>query len=214
MKEFIVGMLSSISNINIACWLVIFGDYIKCIHEISNMKIHSIFLVILGIIIGELFFSQFNMNELFFIGLLLGGLPQITQKIKIKRVDLSHLLLFILAFIFNITMYQYSLTKKTPVVFQSIYFLIPGMKVEPVHVDALFVLSFILSLCLLSQILKRLFNQFKVHTFCAILGFVVAIITMLLIHVISKGINLTDYLFLIFGCVLTFTFGGKIYDKN
>lgn len=122
-NEILRGLLIGIANIipgvsggTMAVSMGIYDTIIYAItHFISDFKqsIKTLFPYIIGAGIGivclsfviEFLFLHYPMQTNFcFIGLILGGLPIITQRIKIKRPNIGHVLLFILFFAIIIVM--------------------------------------------------------------------------------------------------------------
>ncbi|WP_041139452.1 DUF368 domain-containing protein [Beduini massiliensis] len=258
LNEILRGILIGIANIipgvsggTMAVSMGIYDDIIYSItHLFTDMKksIRTLFPYILGAGIGivclsfiiEYLFLHFPIQtNLCFIGLILGGLPIITKRIKIKRSDFSHSLIFILFFALIIGMQllggqgtkdvtiQISLfeiiklfligavasaTMVIPGVSGSMMLMIIGYY-NPIisHINlfikALVALNFdqliqssmilvpfglgvVIGIFLIAKIIEILLKHYESHTYCAILGLVIASPIAILMGIHSTTFNL------------------------
>lgn len=118
-KGFFIGIANIIPGVSGGTLAITLGIYEKLIETIShffkNLKENIKFLVPIGIgaILSIIFGSKvisFCLDKytfatiLFFIGLIIGGIPLLNRKIKNKYNDISNILIFILTFSFVITL--------------------------------------------------------------------------------------------------------------
>jgi len=112
-KGVFIGVANIIPGVSGGTMAVSMGIYDKIIYSVTHLfkdmkqSIKTLLpfvigaglgLVGLAFIIEYLFANYPIQTNLFFIGLILGGLPVIVKRIKIKRVDFSHALSFLLFF--------------------------------------------------------------------------------------------------------------------
>lgn len=112
-KGIVIGLANIIPGVSGGTLAVSMGIYDKLIHSLTHLfkefKKSILFLVPVflgaGIAIGGLsfvipvLFEKFPFQtNLFFIGLILGGIPAIWKKVKGKKVNIGHMLSFILFF--------------------------------------------------------------------------------------------------------------------
>jgi putative membrane protein len=125
LKGFIIGIAFIIPGVSGGTLAIYLGIYDKLLHSISHLfsefKKSIMFLipVLMGIIVSIVLLAKLlgwllDINSfvtlLFFVGLLLGGIPSLHTKIKGQKINLSHIFSFILSFSFVILLLISNLT--------------------------------------------------------------------------------------------------------
>lgn len=118
-KGVFIGIANIIPGVSGGTMAVSMGIYDKIIYSVTHLlketknSLKTLFPFIIGaglglvglaFIIEYLFLNYPIQTNLFFIGLILGGLPVIVKRIKIKRVDFLHGACFILFFVLIIVL--------------------------------------------------------------------------------------------------------------
>ncbi len=119
LKGIVIGLANVIPGVSGGTMMVVMGIYDKLIHCLSHFfkefKKNIIFLlpIIIGMLIAifggsvviEYCFNKFPFpTTLFFIGLILGGLPMMIGKVKGNKVKIGHVIAFALFFALVIAM--------------------------------------------------------------------------------------------------------------
>ena len=116
-KGFIIGIGKIIPGVSGAMLAISMGIYDKALNYISNFRenkkesIKYLFPISLGIILSIIFFSKiisislnnfYLITMLFFVGLIIGGIPSITCKVK-KQDYFIVIISFIIFFLLSIS---------------------------------------------------------------------------------------------------------------
>ncbi len=87
----------------IYCVTHLFKDFKKCLKILLPYAIGAVLGIVgLAFVIEYLFFNHPLPTKLFFIGLILGGLPIILKRISVKKPKFTHILIFAVFFLFII----------------------------------------------------------------------------------------------------------------
>jgi len=119
LRGVVIGVANIIPGVSGGTMAVSMGIYDKLIHAATHLfsefkkSMKVLIPILIGAVLGIVivarvieyaFDSVPIQTNLFFIGLIVGGLPAITQKIKGNSIRLSHILAFIIFFVFVVVM--------------------------------------------------------------------------------------------------------------
>lgn len=112
-----MGLVQFFLVLVVGVFCVAFGLYEKlidsCLHFFKDIKKNTVFLfpIILGALVSIFLFSKFlqiafdnfyMITSFAFIGLILGSLPIVFKQAEVSKITFSHILCFILSFVFSI----------------------------------------------------------------------------------------------------------------
>lgn len=118
-KGFIIGIANIIPGVSGGTLAISLGIYEKLIKILSNLfqdfkeNLKFLIPIILGAVSSLLILSKlinYCLNKfeiqtiLFFIGLIIGGIPLITRKAKVKKIKIRYIISFLVPFIFIISL--------------------------------------------------------------------------------------------------------------
>lgn len=273
LKIMLKGMVFGVANIipgvsggTIALTLGIYEDLIKAISNILKSFKKSMSLLIpfgLGAAISIVVFSKIinytltkfpTMTILFFIGLIIGGLPLITEKVKGKKVKVRYIVLMLLTFAFILVISFLNensnnvVLSSDPITYILLFLVgvvaaatmvIPGISgsfvlmligyYKPIinTIDELtsfnnvfqnililipFGLGVVIGIITIAKLLEYLFKKYKIETYYAIIGFIVAsIITLFLTLNLPHNLAelILSFIFLIIGILCGYKLGDK-----
>lgn len=119
LRGVVIGVANIIPGVSGGTMAVSMGIYDKLIHAATHLfsefkkSMKVLIPILIGAVLGIVIVARvieyaFDavpiQTNLFFIGLIVGGLPAITQKIKGNSIRLSHILAFIIFFVFVVVM--------------------------------------------------------------------------------------------------------------
>lgn len=248
LNGFIIGLGKILPGVSGAILAISLGVYEKSIEAINNIfnkkSIQYLTCLSIGLGISIVFFSNIILyfvnnyyfwTMLLFIGLIIGGLKEITteiiDKITIKNIliALIPILLMIILNNVNINITNYSFFTLMLLGFiELISMIIPGVSGTSIHlmlgtynhimtmfskiiiVEIIpFIIGMILSLFILAKIINYLLNKYKIEFYYLILGFSISSIFVLLTMIISTY-TLFEYIIGIVLFIIGLYFGNKL----
>lgn len=250
-KGFLIGIAKIIPGVSGAVLALSLGIYEKAVEAISNifkdfknsfklllpLGIGIIIAIILGSKILIYFLNNYyNQTLLLFIGLMLGGIPDLIKKINFKKLKIKHYLLLIISFTFifllNLINKQTFFTNDSNLLYVVIGFIdaftmvVPGISGTAIMMllgcyqnllnlignlfNYLYLfeygLSMIISTFIISKMMNYLFKNKELAIYSIVIGFMVSSI-LILFFSIFKSINILGIIILLIGFLLGYNLG-------
>lgn len=253
-KGFIIGLAKIIPGVSGAVLSISLGVYERLINILSNplkikMKdIKFLFFLSIGTIIGITLLCNLIMSLLkqysletmmLFVGLIVGGLPEIITEIK-KEINIKNIIIFIISSIIIIILTNLNKTNNQTNHFflmgmiESLTTIIPGISGtaifmalgwyeslittikniltfnSQINVSILFISGFVISTLLISKIINFIFKNHKIKAYYSIMGFMVSSILTMLQVTFKNNYNILELLVSIILLFIGILFTGKI----
>lgn len=257
LKGFVIGIGKIIPGVSGALLAISLGVYDKCLECICDFwdnkkeSIKYLFPIGLGIILSIIFFSRvisfcldnfYFVTMLFFIGLIIGGIPSIYNKVNKKDyyvVILSFLFFFLLSISNNTGIYNMRYDFIDIIVFfvsgilEAIGTVVPGisstallmiMGTYNVIVDAIgnfnnfyilipFVFGVVVGVIVCVKVTYFLINRCENKMYAFVLGILVASIVFLMVKSFNGGVNVFNFIVGVIMMIIGI-FVGNIMEKK
>ncbi len=245
-KGFLIGIAKILPGVSGAVLAISLGIYEKSVEAISNIfkdfktNIKFLFPIAIGLIIALIFGSKiliyflnnyYTSTLLLFIGLMLGGIPNLIKKIDFKKIKIKHYFLLIISFAFifflNLINKQTFFTNDSFLLYivigiiDSITMVVPGISGTAIMMllgcyqnllnlvgnlsNYLYLfgygISLVISTFIVSKIMNYLFKNKELTIYSIVIGFMVSSILILLLNVI-KDISILGIILLILGFII------------
>lgn len=245
-KGFLIGIAKILPGVSGAVLAISLGIYEKSLEAISNIfkdfktSIKYLFPIAIGLILALVLGSKiliyflnnyYNLTILLFIGLMLGGIPNLIKKLDFKNIKIKHYLLLIISFLFifilNLVNKQTFFTNDSFLLYivigiiDAITMVVPGISGTAIMmllgcyqnllnlIGNLFnylylfgyITSLIISTFVVSKIMNYLFKNKELTIYSIVIGFMVSSILILFLNII-ESINLLGVILLILGFII------------
>lgn len=236
LKGFIIGIGKIIPGVSGAMLAISMGIYDKALDYICNFRnnrkesIKYLFPICLGIILSVIFFSKiisFSLDNfyfitmMFFIGLIIGGIPDFTRKVKKKDYYIV-IISFVIFFLISITNVDNLYVVKNNgfdfVIFfisgvvESIGTVVPGISgtallmimgtynlvissignLSNLEIIVPFAFGFMIGLVIIVKIINYLFKKIENKVYAFVLGVLLSSVVLLIVQSFKDNVKLLD----------------------